>query len=87
LSIRVGAVGLMARPSSSPWEVTIAFNADAGIVTVRQSKAGKPRHVVLTEEGQRLFASLTASKLGSEPIFTRADSGVWGKSHQLRPMP
>jgi integrase len=35
------------------------FNADAGVLTVRESKAGKPRHVVLTEEGQRLFATLS----------------------------
>ena len=33
-----------------------------------------------------LFANLTAGKLGSDPIFTRADGGAWGKSHQLRPM-
>ncbi len=62
------------------------FNPDAGVVTIRASKAGKPRHVVLTEEGQTLFATLTAGKLGSAPIFTRTDGGVWGKSHQLRPM-
>jgi integrase len=62
------------------------FNADAGVITVRDSKAGKPRHVVLTDEGQRLFASLTAGKLGNDPIFTRGDGGMWGKSHQLRPV-
>jgi integrase len=62
------------------------FNSDAGVVTVRESKAGKPRHVVLTDEGQRLFAILTAGKLGGDPIFARYDSGVWGKSHQLRRM-
>jgi integrase len=62
------------------------FNPDAGVVTVRDSKAGKPRHVVLTEEGQRLFATLTAGKVRSDPVFTRDDGGVWGKSHQLRPM-
>jgi integrase len=62
------------------------FNADAGVVTVRESKSGKPRHVVLTDEGQQLFVALTAGKLGSDPIFVRADGGVWGKSHQLRPM-
>jgi integrase len=62
------------------------FNANAGVVTVRESKAGKPRHVVLTDEGQRLFATLTAGKLGNEPIFTRDDGGVWHKSHQARPM-
>jgi integrase len=62
------------------------FNADAGVITVRESKAGKPRHVVLTDEGQRLFATLVAGKLGNQPIFTRTDGGLWGKSHQLRPM-
>ena len=63
------------------------FNADAGVVTVRESKAGKPRHVVLTDEGQRLFATLTAGKLGTRSDFRRVhDGGVWGKSHQLRPM-
>jgi integrase len=62
------------------------FNADAGVITVRESKAGKPRHVVLTEEGQRLFAGLTVGKLGSDPVFCRVDGGAWGRSHQLRPM-
>jgi integrase len=41
---------------------------------------------VLTDEGQKLFATLTAGKLGSDPIFVRRDGGVWSKSHQLRPM-
>ena len=62
------------------------FSADAGVVTVRESKAGKPRHVVLTNEGQRLFSSLTAGKLGNDPIFMRRDGRTWDKSHQLRPM-
>ena len=62
------------------------FNSDAGVVTVRESKVGKPRHVVLTDEGQHLFATLTVGKLGDEPIFTRHDGGTWGKSHQLRRM-
>jgi integrase len=62
------------------------FNADAGVVTVRTSKAGRPRHVVLTDEGRRLFATLTAGKLGNELIFTRHDGAAWRKSHQMRPM-
>jgi integrase len=62
------------------------FNAEAGIVTVCTSKSGKPRHVVLTDEARRLFLSMTAGKLGSEPIFRRASGAVWGRSHQLRPM-
>jgi integrase len=53
---------------------------------VRDSKAGKPRHVVLTAEGQRLFSTLTVGRVGNDPIFVRRDGGVWGKSHQLRPM-
>jgi integrase len=58
----------------------------AGIVTVRESKAGKPRHVVLTDEGQGLFAGLTTGKPANDPIFTHEDGGLWRKSHQLRPM-
>jgi integrase len=65
---------------------TADFNPDSGVVTVRESKADSPRHVVLTDEGQRLFATLTAGKLGNDPVFTRHDGRVWGKSHQLRPM-
>jgi integrase len=62
------------------------FNRDAGVITIRRSKGGKPRHVVLTKEGQRLFEALTAGKLGSDLIFTRHDSAAWGQSHQKRPM-
>jgi integrase len=62
------------------------FNTDANTVTVRDSKSGKPRHVVLTNEGERLFTSLTAGRDGKSPIFTRGDGGVWLNSHQLRPM-
>lgn len=61
-------------------------NPDAGVVTVRTSKAGKPRHVVLTDEGQALFSLLTAGKSGDELIFVRPDGGRWGQAHQLRPM-
>ena len=31
------------------------FNREAGIITVRLSKAGKARHVVLNDEGRELF--------------------------------
>jgi integrase len=30
-------------------------NADAGTVSIRTSKSGKPRHVVLTDEGREFF--------------------------------
>jgi integrase len=62
------------------------FNGDAGVVTVSTSKAGKSRHVVLSAEGQQLMTTLTAGRASDEAIFVRADGGVWGRSHQLRPM-
>ena len=40
------------------------FNADAGVVTVRESKAGRPRHVVLTSEGRQLFRVEVAARAG-----------------------
>jgi integrase len=62
------------------------FNPDAGTVFIRQSKSGKPRHVVLTDEGQQLFAEITAGRSGGERIFRRPDGTPLGKSDQARPM-
>jgi hypothetical protein len=42
------------------------FNPDAGTVTIRQSKSGKSRHVVLTSEGHALFSQLTAGRAGEQ---------------------
>jgi integrase len=53
---------------------------------LRTSKAGKPRHVLLADEGRPFLAALTAGKLGDASIFRRAAGGVWGKSHELRRM-
>ena len=62
------------------------FNPHANIVTVGISKAGKPRHVVLTDQGHRLFSTLTAGKQASNSIFVGEDGRAWGNSHQLRRM-
>lgn len=62
------------------------FNAEAGTITVQVSKAGKPRHVALTDEGQALFSQLTAGRAGRDPVFVRDDGKVWGPSHQQRPL-
>lgn len=57
--------------------LTVAdFNLDSGTLAVRQSKSGKPRHVVLTDEGRDFFASLAAGRSGAEPMFGR----TWTKS-------
>ncbi len=47
---------------------TAEFNAEAGTITVRESKSGKPRHVVLTDEGRALFAELTAGRSGRDLV-------------------
>jgi integrase len=62
------------------------FNRDAGTITVRLSKASKPRHVVLNDEGRELFEALTAGRAPRDLIFKRADGEPWGKSHQQRPL-
>ena len=61
------------------------FNSDAGTLAIRQSKTGKPRHVVLSDEGQAFFRQTCAGRAGSEPMFTK-ENGAWLKSHQRRPM-
>ncbi|MGB4101436.1 MAG: tyrosine-type recombinase/integrase [Alphaproteobacteria bacterium] len=61
------------------------YNPDAGTVAVRTSKSGKPRHVVLTDEGRALFARAVTGKNGAELIFTH-NGNAWGKSHQSRPL-
>ena len=60
------------------------FNADSGTVSVRTSKSGKPRHVPLNDEGEALFARVTAGRVGDERIFLREDGSPWGMSHQGR---
>jgi integrase len=62
------------------------FNADAGTIAIRQSKSGKARHVVLTEEGAALFKQLSAGRSGHELMLRRADGAPFGASHQNRPM-
>ena len=58
------------------------FNPDVGSLAIRQSKAGKPRAIVLGSEGKAFFAELTAGRQGDEPMFSKH----WGMSHQLKPM-
>jgi integrase len=61
------------------------YNADAGTVHIRISKSGKPRHVVLTDEGRRFFARMALGKPADGLLFTGKNGAPWGKSHQHRP--
>jgi integrase len=62
------------------------FNPDAGTLHIRISKSGKPRHVVLNDEGIELFARRAAGRTGDAPMLPKADGGRWRKSHQHKPM-
>ena len=61
------------------------FNPDAGTLAIRKSKSGKPRHVILTEEGVAFFRQHCAGR--NNPLMFTRDGGLpWKKSEQTRPM-
>ncbi|MFN3890638.1 MAG: tyrosine-type recombinase/integrase [Beijerinckiaceae bacterium] len=62
------------------------FHRESGTVTVRRSKAGKARRVVLNDEGVNLFNGLTVGRGPGERIFRRDDGGAWKASQQQRPL-
>lgn len=62
------------------------FDHRSKTVLIADSKAGKPRRVALTVDGVALFEGLSAGKLESEPIFTRADGSAWYRMAMLRAM-
>lgn len=59
------------------------LNPDTGALAIRQSKSGKSRHVVLTEEGAAFFKQLCTGRPGSATMLVRADGKPWGRGHQL----
>lgn len=58
----------------------------AGVLTVRETKSGAPRTVVLTDEAVRFFSRAALGKKASACLFPREDGDAWGKSHQFRPL-
>jgi integrase len=62
------------------------FNDDVGTITIRQSKSGKSRHVVLSAEGQAFFRQLAAGRGGDAILLAHTDGRPYAKSHQARPM-
>src|SRR5215469_17252483 len=53
---------------------------------MRISKGGRPRHVVLTQEGRDFAAGIAAGKSSSARLLTRSNGRPWGKSEQQRPL-
>lgn len=62
------------------------FNAATGKLAINETKTGKPRHIILTDEGQTFFAGLVAGRESDALMMTKGDSSAWGDSHQSRPM-
>jgi len=62
------------------------FNPDSGSIFVGQSKSGKARHVVLTDEGWQFFAALTVGRPGDALMLTLKGGQPWRASNQFRPM-
>ena len=58
------------------------FNPDVGTLAIWQSKSGKPRHVVLTDEGATFFRELCAVRSGADLMLPRSNGRQWGRSHQ-----
>jgi integrase len=62
------------------------FNPDSGTLHIRQSKSGKARDIILTDEAVALFKQLTAGRAGNDLILHKADGAAWQKSDQARRM-
>ena len=62
------------------------FNPDSNTITIRQSKSGKARHVILTPDGANFFRQHCAGHAGHELMFRHADGKMWKTSEQARPM-
>ncbi len=62
------------------------FNPAAGTITIRETKAGKPRHIALSDEGTMLLSVLTVGRGPRELVFRHDDSRAWGPWQQKRPL-
>lgn len=62
------------------------YNAESGTLHVRVSKTGKPRQIMLTDEGKTFFTGRCAGKNGKAIVLPQPDGEAWGKSDQIRPM-
>jgi len=62
------------------------FDVKGGTVSVDDSKGGRPRHIILTDEGVAFFRSICVGRASDEPIFKRADGTAWIRSAQQIPI-
>jgi integrase len=52
-------------------------------LAIHISKSGKPRHVVLTEEGAAFFRQLCVGRAGDEVLLPKSNGKPWGISQQI----
>ena len=62
------------------------FEREAGVITIRLSKAGKVRHVPLNTEGRLFFTRITSGMQREQIVFTKANGIEWRSAEQARPM-
>jgi integrase len=62
------------------------LDTGASVLHIRETKAGMPRSVPLTDDAVHFFAAETAGKTRTALVLTRDEGGAWGKSHQHRPI-
>lgn len=58
------------------------FSPQSGTVFIAQSKNGRSRHVVLTEEGQAFFEQMTAGRKAGEIVFLRSSNPSRARSDE-----
>jgi integrase len=61
------------------------YQAASGTLFIRDSKSGKPRHVVLNEEGMAFCRQLALGRPMGEPLLKRDDGGHWDRDLHQRP--
>ncbi|HYD57899.1 MAG TPA: site-specific integrase, partial [Burkholderiales bacterium] len=61
------------------------FQAASGTLFIRDSKSGKPRHVILNDEGIAFCRQLTLGRPPGEPLLRRDDGGRWDRDLHQRP--
>ena len=62
------------------------FSHDTGTVVIKESKSGKPRHVILTSEGVGFFSNLCIGRSGDDWMLKKANGEPWGRAHQALKM-
>lgn len=66
--------------------LTAGCLSDNGTLHITRSKSGKPRHIVLTDEGVKFFQRMSAGLASDDLLFRARNGGSWNRSTQHLPM-